>query len=64
MAAERWAHIKAELLAGAPSFDSEDHAFEDSQDQVIASGQPRVVVKVLAEIKPDPKPPVTVTRYE
>ncbi|HEY1136606.1 MAG TPA: hypothetical protein VGE64_03855 [Xanthomonadaceae bacterium] len=62
--AERFAHVKAELLAGAPGFDSEDQAFEDAQTQAVTNGEPRVVVRLVAEVKRDPKPPVIVTRYE
>jgi hypothetical protein len=62
--AERWAHIKAELLAGAPGFDDEDQAFEDAQAQAVANGEPRVLVRLVAEVKRDPKPPVIVTRFE
>jgi hypothetical protein len=64
MAGERYAHIKAALLAGAPGFDSEDQAFEDAQTQAVANGEPRVVVRLVAEVKRDPKPPVIVTRFE
>lgn len=62
--AERWAHIKAELIAGAPTCDDEAQALQDAQAQTIASGEPRVLVRLVAEIKPDPRPPVVVTRYE
>lgn len=61
---ERWAHIKAELIAGAPTCDDEAQAFQEAQAQTIATGEPRVVVRLIAEIKPDPKPPVIVNRYE
>ena len=62
--AERWAHIKAELLAGAPGFEFADQAFADAQAQAVPSGEPRVLVRLLAEVKRDPNPPVIVTRYE
>lgn len=62
--AKRWAHIKAELLAGAPCFDDEALAFEDAQAQAVANGEPRVLVRLVAEVKRDPKPPVIVTRFE
>ena len=62
--AKRWAHIRAELLAGAPGFDDEAQAFEDAQQQAVANGEPRVLVQLVAEVKRDPKPPVIVTRYD
>lgn len=62
--AKRWAHIRAELLAGAPSFDDGDVAFDDAQAVALANGEPRVLVQLVAEVKRDPKPPVIVTRYE
>lgn len=62
--AEKWAHIKAEVIAGAQTFDSESQAFEEAQAKAIADGEPRMLVRVVADIKRDPKPPVIVTRFE
>lgn len=62
--AERWAYVRAEAVAGAQTFDSETLAFEEAQAKTIADGEPRALVRVVAEIKRDPKPPVIVTRYD
>jgi hypothetical protein len=62
--AELWIFVKAEAVAGAQAFGTEAEAFAAAEAKTIADGEPRALVRVVATIERDPRPPVVVTRYE
>lgn len=62
--AERWGVLKQESVAGSPSFDTEQEAFDIAQQRAKSDDNIYVLVKVLAEIKRDPEPAVIVNRFE
>lgn len=62
--AERWSVIKLEIVAGAPSFRSEQEALGEAAMRSKRDDEMFAVVQVVAEVRRDPDPPAVVTRFE
>jgi hypothetical protein len=62
--AEKWAVLKVEGLAGAPTYDNEAQALGEASIRANKGDELLTVVRVIAEVKRDPEPPAVITRFE
>lgn len=62
--AERWAVVKVENIAGSKEFENPEQAFGEAAIRANKDGDLLAVIRVFAEVKRDPDPPVVVTRFE
>lgn len=62
--AERYLVLRKELIAASAPISDEEHALGEATTKVQGDREPRVVVKVIAELNAEPVPNVVQTRFD